>query len=311
MRYWWVNLSKTHSVATRDDFIWCPTINAAGKAVWHWNTIHHVAPGDIVFGNWNGAVRAVGLATSHSREAFKPEDGFSFDWQSVGWRVDVKFDLLQEPINTAEMADRLRPLRPDRYSPLDKNGRAGETYLSEIPELMASVLLHELNPGIRADLLTPIRQPVSVPGDAEEDRRAEKEIEETPLLGQSEKRVLVAARRGQGLFRDNVQKIERSCRVTGLGDSSLLHAAHVKPWRVSNLGEKLDGSNGLLLSPHAHVLFDRGFITFKDNGDMLISPQLPNVVKVAWSIPSSLATAPLTIPQTRYMEFHRDAVFAS
>jgi len=33
-----------------------------------------------------------------------------------------------------------------------------------------------------------------------------------------------------------------------------------------------DGENGLLLTPNADHLFDRGFIGFENNGDVLISP---------------------------------------
>ena len=36
--------------------------------------------------------------------------------------------------------------------------------------------------------------------------------------------------------------------------------------------ERRDGNNGLLLTPNADHLFDRGFIGFDDNGDVLVSP---------------------------------------
>jgi putative restriction endonuclease len=36
----------------------------------------------------------------------------------------------------------------------------------------------------------------------------------------------------------------------------------------------LGGENGLLLTPTVHHLFDRGYISFTDDGDMLVSPLL-------------------------------------
>jgi hypothetical protein len=40
----------------------------------------------------------------------------------------------------------------------------------------------------------------------------------------------------------------------------------------SENAERLDGENGLLLTPSIDHLFDRGFISFKDDGAVLISP---------------------------------------
>ena len=45
-----------------------------------------------------------------------------------------------------------------------------------------------------------------------------------------------------------------------------------KPRRAATNEERLDGENGILLTPNADHLFDRGFIGFENNGDVLISP---------------------------------------
>ena len=36
--------------------------------------------------------------------------------------------------------------------------------------------------------------------------------------------------------------------------------------------ERLNGDNGLLLTPSIDHLFDRGFIGFEDNGTLIVSP---------------------------------------
>jgi putative restriction endonuclease len=52
-------------------------------------------------------------------------------------------------------------------------------------------------------------------------------------------------------------------------DKRVLVASYIKPWRTTDHYEKLDGQDGLLLSPHVDRLFDRGWITFKSTGDIL------------------------------------------
>ncbi len=77
---------------------------------------------------------------------------------------------------------------------------------------------------------------------------------------------------GQGKFRANVQSVERACRVTKVERPEHLVASHTKPWRDSTNEERLDGENGLLLTPTIDHLFDKGFISFEDKGDLIVSP---------------------------------------
>jgi len=51
-----------------------------------------------------------------------------------------------------------------------------------------------------------------------------------------------------------------------------LVASHCKPWRDSTNEERLNGENGLLLTPSIDHLFDRGFISFENTGKLIISP---------------------------------------
>jgi putative restriction endonuclease len=83
---------------------------------------------------------------------------------------------------------------------------------------------------------------------------------------------LTRARKGQGLFKDRVSQIEQKCRITGVENPVHLIASHCKPWRDSTNEERLDGENGLLLTPSIDHLFDRGFISFENNGTLVISP---------------------------------------
>lgn len=135
------------------------------------------------------------------------------------------------------------------------------------------------------------------------------EIRADPAIVETERAQLVRARVGQGLFRERVARIERSCRVTGVSDLRHLRASHIKPWRFSTNQERLDGANGLLLAPHVDHLFDRGFISFADDGRLLVSPQLDPVVLQSWGIDTDRKAGGFTAAQKHYLAHHRATAF--
>lgn len=120
---------------------------------------------------------------------------------------------------------------------------------------------------------------------------------------------LINARRGQGVFRSNLEKIEKCCRITGLRSVRHLRASHIKPWRVSDDHEKIDGYNGLLLSPHCDHLFDRGWVTFSDEGVLVLSTSLEQEVLMSWRIEPPVDPDPFLPRQVDYLEYHRETVF--
>jgi hypothetical protein len=62
------------------------------------------------------------------------------------------------------------------------------------------------------------------------------------------------------------------CRIAGRWKPLHLLASHCKPWRDPTNDERLNGENGLLLTPRIDHLFDRGFVGFEANGKLIISP---------------------------------------
>lgn len=127
--------------------------------------------------------------------------------------------------------------------------------------------------------------------------------------GPREVQQLINARRGQGVFRSNLEKIEINCRITGLRSIQHLRASHIKPWRKSDDQEKIDGHNGLLLSPHCDHLFDRGWVTFNDDGVMITSGALEREVLLSWRIEPPAAPSEFLPRQVEYLEYHREVVF--
>jgi putative restriction endonuclease len=90
-------------------------------------------------------------------------------------------------------------------------------------------------------------------------------------LTDTEKLQLVMSRVGQGDFRKSViERANGKCEVTGVDQIQMLVASHIKAWAdCESSSERLDPDNGLLLTPNLDKLFDRGFISFSNEGEML------------------------------------------
>jgi hypothetical protein len=130
-------------------------------------------------------------------------------------------------------------------------------------------------------------------------------------LPETERLAIVTARRGQGLFKQNVMRIEQCCRITRVDRIEHLRASHCKPWRDANNEERLDGENGLLLTPNADHLFDRGFISFGDDGEVLVSPVAhhQSLERMGLDAREGVMVGGFTEGQRRYLAFHRENVF--
>lgn len=125
------------------------------------------------------------------------------------------------------------------------------------------------------------------------------------------KKKLVEVRTKQRLFRERLIGVEKGCRLTGIEDLRFLRASHIKPWASSRDDERVDGQNGLLLAPHADLLFDQGWISFQNNGKLLISSKLPPEVETALDLGLKRGRMYGVFGQLQreYLAFHRDIVF--
>jgi hypothetical protein len=126
---------------------------------------------------------------------------------------------------------------------------------------------------------------------------------------------LVKTRVGQDKFRDALLcEFGCQCAVTEMTLEAILVASHIKPWsrcEESEFGERLDPNNGLLLSPLIDRLFDQGFLSFADNGQVLLSKALDKHVAVRASVSSSMRLPGNHLRSARlaYLRWHRENVF--
>jgi hypothetical protein len=137
---------------------------------------------------------------------------------------------------------------------------------------------------------------------------SEDEVMADPSLTQTEKEQIVKSRIGQGAFRDRLFAKWKRCCMTGCEIHPILRASHIKPWRQSNNDERLDVFNGLLLSPNMDALFDRGFISFSDDGKILHGPEIgiEDLVALGCKPELKIKFSPLHMP---YLKHHRSEIF--
>ena len=306
MRYWWVNLNQTYKFAVPGGFMWSPVRKSNGHANPFWDNMAKVEPGDIVFAYAQQQVQAIGVVQKKAYSAPKPAsfENASNNWSQIGWLVEVEFSQLEYPIVPREHLQKIGTYLKAKSAPLDETGRGKERYLVELEEGLALVMIQISKAPL--ELMTRELAPVQ---DYESDYEIELEIEARHLEGDPEKIQLTKSRRGQGIFKANVRLVEDHCRVTGVTSIKHLRASHIKPWKDSSKDEKLDGFNGLLLSPHVDHLFDRGFISFKNGGELLVSKELNPIVLEQWNIENSTNVGAFKANQGKYLEFHRDVVF--
>ncbi len=141
----------------------------------------------------------------------------------------------------------------------------------------------------------------------EEAKKIEEEIASLNLDGDSQK-AIVKVRVNQGIFRNDLLKRYNRCCLCDVKVPALLIASHIKPWAESEPKEKLDVDNGFLMCPNHDKLFDKGYITFDDNGKIIIFDELPENDKELLNI-DSRKHIELTEDNKKYLKFHRENVF--
>ena len=302
--YWWVNQNQTFTHEVGGGYLWSPKTRADGGRNQFYENMTAVKPGDIVFSFSDTYIKAVGIALSEAFSASKPKifGSTGQNWSQEGWQVDVEFTRVVSPIRPKEHISLLAPYLPEKYAPIQTNGNGLQgVYLAAVPSAMAHVLLDLVQ---APELKVPVTNLDDLNFTSEE-----REIVSAPDLGETVKATLVMARRGQGVFRDRVSVLESSCRITGVSFEKLLIASHIKPWKLSTNAERLDGNNGLFLSPHVDRLFDSGFISFTQNGDLLVSEMLDDDVLPKWGIDPKKRYGRFNADQSYFLAHHQEVTF--
>ena len=266
------------------------------------------APGNFVLSYAHGRVGHVGVITGRVIHEGKPVSFGSTGqyWSNDGWWLPVNWTPLPNPFTPKTRIDLIRQWLPERYSPIRLSSGEGNqgAYLAEISSDLFFYVISQSDAAVAIDLLG---------AELDIDQKVpERLAERAPDLGDSTQQQVIQARRGQGLFRFRVSQLEPACRVTKITTPGLLIASHMKPWSsCATTSERLDGANGLLLTPHVDKLFDKGLIGFTDTGAILKSDWLKqdDVRRLGLEAALQQNVGAFSAAQLPYLEHHRNQVF--
>lgn len=119
---------------------------------------------------------------------------------------------------------------------------------------------------------------------------------------------LYIQRIGQDIFRASLMEYwQARCPLTGITDPALLRASHIIPWRDCETdAERLDVHNGLLLSALWDAAFDKGLLTFDDDGrpEFSLKLSIAALDALRWQLP-----VPLSDKHRKRLAWHRDNLF--
>lgn len=122
---------------------------------------------------------------------------------------------------------------------------------------------------------------------------------------------MVKQRVGQDTFRQALLDYwGGACAVTGIDQPAVLRASHAKPWAVcEDDRERLNVFNGLLLTANLDALFDRGLITFDDEGVLRCSSLLTHGQLTSLQLMSDLKLCWIAQEHQPFLAWHREKVF--
>ncbi len=320
MRYWWVNHKQTFRQEFGGKYVWCPKRKTDGRLSHFYETVREVQPGDIVFSYANAQLQGFGYAKTYGYSCPRPDEFGQVGeaWDVRGWRADVDFRRFESPVKPTDYTGRFGPLLPNRYSPIRANGYGNQgAYFSEIPELLAN-LIFELADPILAQSMKMVNESsdkdlieIELPSISSWEDHQQFIIQNETNIAETQRKALVQARIGQGLFKKRVYQNEKACRITKVNNLTHLIASHIKPWRESDNEERLHEANGLMLTPTIDHLFDRGFISFADDGKLLTSPvaDKDSLGKMGVETNSPILVGNFNIDQKYFLNYHREEIF--
>lgn len=289
MAAFWITQNKTYALEAEGGFLWAPLTDLSGKRRRMHVILREMKPGDLILSFVRRHIVAIGYVLADPVQAPKPAD-FDPDgrWQRDGWLVHVRFTQLDQPLSVDPLVPRLLPLLPDRHSPLNRDGTGAQGYAYFLPPRAEALLLRELG----LDTV---------------DRAVENHVDQA-VADATSRLAIIEARVGQGIFRDNVlASWGERCAVTGMAIRELVRASHIKPWRAANNRERLDPRNGLALSPNYDAAFDRGIVSFGNDGQVLIARNATrsDIEKLGFRNDHRLAT--VTEAHRGYLQYHQEA----
>lgn len=309
--FWWIAHGKSFDLEVWDrGFIWRPSKTKTGREWLPYENIKKLSIGDIIFSYSKSNLRAIGIVKSSYIECKRPEFFEDiFEEGILGYSCNVNFIKLapKDRLRIKEFYAELKSVLPVKYSPICKTGYSTINYVTQLNCELVNKLI-QLSPAYEEIISCLINNTPYYYLNSGAIKDIE-EIRKNTLISSTERAQLIISRLGQGKFKKNVSEIEKKCRITGVSNINFLIASHIKPWSDSNDVERLDGNNGFLLAPHIDNLFDSGYISFNDNGDLLISSELDSEIIIKYRLKTVLNVGVFSEKQKEYLNHHRHNIY--
>ncbi len=315
--YWWVSQKQTYRHEVGQGYMWSPKYKQNGTKFFAYEFMKRVRPGDVVFSFADAHIKAIGVANTQAYTFPKPlEFGTAgIYWSDEGWRIDVEYREIETPFRPKEKIPNFRDLLPAEYSPLRPDGHGNQSYLFRIDQRFAIALAEQID-NVALALVRGNMVSEAVEGFSSADAniqiwedRIQADIESSPVLSKTETTHLIKARIGQGRFREQLLKRETRCRITNVSRPEHLIASHIKPWRSADNEERLNPENGFMLTPSVDHLFDKGYISFQDNGRILLADIADRDELARMGIDDRRlkeSVGSFTSEQKKFLEWHRN-----
>jgi len=322
MNYWWVNQKQTHrhEIGSGDGYLWSPKKQSDGNVNFSYEYMKTILPGDVVFSYAKSSIIAIGVTQTHCYSFPKPIEfgNAGLNWSQEGWKINVKYTKLQNAVRTIEKVEQIRHLLPIKYSPINPiSGHGNQSYLFKIGKPLALALAkmidHHTVQLVNREIVSSESNVDSIIDKYihEWEERVESQLENDASLKPTEKDTLIMARIGQGKFRRELLSREKMCRVTGVSNSEHLIASHIKPWRSSDNSEKIDPENGFMLTPTIDHLFDKGFLGFENNGQLILSDRSDRMIMNKLGVidrAEKVYIPTISADKKQYLEWHRENI---
>ena len=122
---------------------------------------------------------------------------------------------------------------------------------------------------------------------------------------------IVKERVGQDIYRNALIKYwQRACAVTGCTVNEALKASHAKPWKdCTSDAERLNVYNGFLLSANLDALFDKGYVSFTEEGKIMISASISSEDLQRLGIYSDMKLRWIEKEHLEFLDYHHKKVW--
>lgn len=256
----------------------CPQKDSFGNIPHYYARMIELSKGDKIFHYTNGNIVSIGTVVKPTISVLDVANSCYY------FHTEIHYETIDNPLHIRSYWEEIKKFLPAEYSAFQKNGRDNGGFLYPCDENLASLLMTKIallneNDGIVNEIL------------------------------ETEAKIQTKMRIGHQNYKEKLLRLwNNECAICKINIPELLRASHAKPWRDSNQQERIDPYNGLLLCAHHDALFDKGFITFNENGEILLSQQLIN------SNPNIYAINPSTKihifeKSSKYLLWHQSYIF--